>query len=97
MPRLGGGTIELMVPTELGPQIPALAAVPEREEAPAAAGERPGTDFPAEAAQLDGMLAQVSDLRCGSCGYGIASYVTPPVCPMCRETNWQPVQRPRPL
>ena len=29
-------------------------------------------------------------LRCVGCGYEIASYRSPPVCPMCRQTVWEP-------
>jgi predicted Zn-ribbon and HTH transcriptional regulator len=29
-------------------------------------------------------------LRCAGCGYEIASYRTLPVCPMCRELDWEP-------
>jgi hypothetical protein len=29
-------------------------------------------------------------LRCTGCGYEIASYRSLPVCPMCRETVWEP-------
>lgn len=64
------------------------------QPAPAASAQ-PAPPARPEPAELDDVLAQPSDLRCGSCGYGIASYVTPPVCPMCHETNWQPLPRPR--
>lgn len=85
-----------MISAELVPPT-ALAAPAVDEVVPAGLAEPPASPTASpETRRLDGMLAQVSDLRCGSCGYGIASYVTPPVCPMCRETNWQPVLRPRP-
>jgi hypothetical protein len=29
-------------------------------------------------------------LRCGSCGYEIASYRAMPPCPMCHEILWEP-------
>ncbi|HST16261.1 MAG TPA: hypothetical protein VLK36_01230 [Gaiellaceae bacterium] len=31
-------------------------------------------------------------LRCASCGYEIASYRSLPVCPMCREVDWEPAE-----
>jgi hypothetical protein len=29
-------------------------------------------------------------LRCAGCGYEIAAYRSLPVCPMCRELDWEP-------
>jgi len=31
-------------------------------------------------------------LRCAGCGYEIASYRSLPVCPMCREVDWEPAE-----
>jgi rubrerythrin len=44
-----------------------------------------------DARELDDLVNLSSDLSCGSCGYQIATYTTPPECPMCRERNWQPI------
>lgn len=30
------------------------------------------------------------DLRCGSCGYGIATETAPELCPMCGTAAWEP-------
>jgi hypothetical protein len=36
-------------------------------------------------------------LRCAGCGYEIAVYRSLPVCPMCREIDWEPAAwRPSP-
>lgn len=35
-------------------------------------------------------LGPVRDLRCGSCGYGIAAGTAPELCPMCRTAAWEP-------
>jgi hypothetical protein len=32
-------------------------------------------------------------LRCAGCGYEIAVYSSLPVCPMCREIDWEPAAR----
>ena len=31
------------------------------------------------------------EFRCGVCGYGVALAGSPPACPMCRATAWEPV------
>jgi rubrerythrin len=43
------------------------------------------------ARELDYLVSLSSDLECGGCGYQIATYSSPPECPMCRERNWQPI------
>ena len=43
---------------------------------------------PTEARSALGNLRR--PLRCASCGYEIASYRSLPVCPMCREIDWEP-------
>jgi rubrerythrin len=30
------------------------------------------------------------DFACAACGYGVSTIVPPPVCPMCRSTDWEP-------
>jgi rubrerythrin len=40
---------------------------------------------------LEQLVSASSDLQCGTCGYGIAAYVTPPDCPMCGQRAWRPV------
>ena len=52
--------------------------------------ETPLGEAPATARQLEQLAALPSDLRCGNCGYGVASYVSAPECPMCRQRCWQP-------
>jgi len=42
------------------------------------------------------LLTTAGPLRCGSCGYEIASYRTLPRCPMCRSLHWEPVARAAP-
>ncbi len=38
-------------------------------------------------------LAEVRELFCGECGYGIVVRREPPACPMCRASEWR--ERPR--
>jgi rubrerythrin len=39
-------------------------------------------------------LAEVRELFCAACGYGIVVRREPPACPMCRANDW--LERPRP-
>ncbi len=48
---------------------------------------RPGPPAPAVRRER----GPARDLRCGSCGYGIATGTAPELCPMCRTAAWEPV------
>ena len=37
-----------------------------------------------------GAATATTTLVCASCGYGIAIRRTPPLCPMCQGSEWEP-------
>jgi hypothetical protein len=67
-----------------------MSSIPPRRPSRSRGGAGPPASppTPPPTAPPESAIPAGHDLRCRSCGYGVAAVVAPPICPMCGGDGW---------